>query len=249
VLTITVIILAGAVVYTAITGGPAWGGDSDTAKANKKSGACCVSGDKMAGKHTPLMAPDQTSDTESQEAPEKAKVGKLSPDFTLTDAEGGEHTLSDYRDQYIVLEWYNTRCPFVRKYYDSGSMQELQQTYRDKGVVWFTICSSANGKQGYYEGDALTDLIEREESKATAYLIDADGTVGRRYEAKTTPHMFVINPEGVLIYAGAIDDKPSVRQSDLKDATNYVVAALDAAMAGEEIEVKTTKSYGCSVKY
>ncbi|MBN1917878.1 MAG: thioredoxin family protein [Verrucomicrobia bacterium] len=194
----------------------------------------------------PARSPQPDGDPQ---AAETAEVGKPAPDFTATDAQGNTHTLSSYRGKYVVLEWFNAQCPFVRKYYDSGAMQELQQACGDKGVVWLTICSSAKGKQGYYEGEALTNLIEKEKSNATSYLVDTDGTVGRRYAAKTTPHMFVISPEGLLLYAGAIDNRPSVRPSDIEGAANYVVQALDAAMAGREIETTSTKSYGCSVKY
>lgn len=218
-----------AVGYTALSREPA----ADEVKAGA---ACCgvMVGDAAAEKTT---------------APDKAVVGKPAPAFTLTDATGAEHSLTEYSGKYVVLEWINFQCPFVRKHYDSGNMQQLQETYTGKGLVWLTICSSAEGKQGYYEGDALTDMIEQNKSKATAYLVDADGAVGRLYEAKTTPDMYVISPDGVLLYAGAIDDKPSTRQSSLEGATNYVVDALDAAMAGEEVKTKSTKSYGCSVKY
>lgn len=178
-----------------------------------------------------------------------AKVGEPAPDFTLTDSEGSEHSLSDFEGKYVILEWINFDCPFVRKHYDSGNMQQLQKSYSDTGVVWLSVCSSAEGKQGYFAGEELDERIEKEGSNAAAYLIDESGEVGRMYGAKTTPHMYIINPKGTLIYAGGIDDKPSTDTDDIATAKNYVTLAMDAAMAGEEVPVKTSKPYGCSVKY
>jgi hypothetical protein len=156
--------------------------------------------------------------------------------------------LSDYKGKYVVLEWNNWDCPFVKKHY-SGSMQKLQNQYGKKEVVWLTICSSGPGKQGYYDAKGHQQRLEKSESAATAYLADSDGSVGRIYGAKTTPHMFVIDPKGVLIYAGAIDDKPSTKTADLEGANNYVQSCLDAAFAGDDVKVKTSAPYGCSVKY
>ncbi len=182
-------------------------------------------------------------------AADPASVGAQAPAFTLADAGGTTHSLADFKGKFVVLEWVNFGCPFVRKHYDSGNMQGLQKTYRDRGVVWLSICSSAPGKQGYFEGKELTERIAAEKSRATAYLVDKDGTVGQAYGAKTTPHMFVINPEGTLIYEGGIDDKASTNREDLKTAVNYVREALDAAMSGKPVQVKTSRPYGCSVKY
>lgn len=189
-----------------------------------------------------------------QKAPESAAVtvatvGQTAPDFTLSDAAGKSHSLSLYKGKYVVLEWINFDCPFVRKHYNSGNIPRLQKEMMEKGVVWIGICSSASGKQGYFEGKELTERLKSEGFSANAYLIDSDGNVGRMYGAKTTPHMYVINPEGSLVYAGAIDDKPTTKLDDVKGATNYIVAALQAAMAGKEIATKSTVSYGCSVKY
>jgi peroxiredoxin len=178
-----------------------------------------------------------------------ATVGDKAPAFTLTSAAGKKHSLSDFAGKFVVLEWVNFGCPFVKKHYNSENMQNLQTAYTEKGVIWLSICSSGPGKQGYFDGDELTAELESKKAHATAYLIDADGKVGRMYEAKTTPHMFVIDPKGVLIYAGAIDDRPSTQVEDVEGATNYVQQALDAAMAGKKVEVTATKSYGCSVKY
>ena len=178
-----------------------------------------------------------------------AHVDEEAPDFTLTDSNGAKHSLSDYKGKWVVLEWVNFGCPFVRKHYNSGNMQSLQKTYTDKGVVWLSICSSAPGKQGYYEGEELRTEIKDHESHATAYLIDADGAVGRMYEAKTTPHMFIIDPKGILVYAGGIDNIASTDKDDIVKATNYVRETLDAGFAGKEITVKGSRPYGCSVKY
>jgi len=181
---------------------------------------------------------------------EVATVGEKAPDFVLTDIHGKNHTLKGYAGRYVVLEWVNFGCPFVRKHYDSDNLQTLQSTYIGKDVVWLSICSSVSGKQGHFEGEELTkQVVEVNGSKATAYLTDPEGTVGRAYGAKATPHMFVIDPKGTLIYAGAIDNRPTTDKGDIKGATNYVRAALDAAMAGKKVETTVTQAYGCSVKY
>jgi len=178
-----------------------------------------------------------------------ATVDQKAPDFKLQGIDGKTYSLADYKGKYVVLEWNNYDCPFVKKHYGSNNMQSVQKTYVDKGVVWLTICSSAEGKQGYYDSAALKTMAEERKLAATAYLRDADGTVGKLYGAKTTPHMFIVNPDGVLIYAGAIDDKPSANPDDIKGATNYVAASLDAAMAGKPVDPKSTTAYGCGVKY
>jgi peroxiredoxin len=182
-------------------------------------------------------------------ASEKARVDAQAPDFKLQDSKGTSHSLADFHGKWVVLEWVNFDCPFVRKHYRSGNMPALQRTYVGKGVVWLSVCSSAPGEQGHFEGKELLDRIVSEKSAATAYLVDAEGTVGKMYGAKTTPHMFVINPEGTLLYAGGIDDIASTDQDDLSRATNYVRSALDAAMAGGVVKVKESRPYGCSVKY
>lgn len=179
----------------------------------------------------------------------KAVIDEKAPDFKLTGIDGKSYSLAQYKGKYVVLEWNNFDCPFVKKFYGSGTMQNLQKEYVEKGVVWLTICSSAEGKQGYYEVDALTAMTSERKLSSTAYLRDPDGKVGKLYGAKTTPHMFVVNPEGVLIYVGAIDDKPSADPEDIAAAQNYVTASLNLAMAGKPVEVKSTASYGCSVKY
>ena len=180
---------------------------------------------------------------------QSAELNKKAPAFKLVDNEGKIYSLSDFAGKYVVLEWVNFDCPFVGKHYGSGNMQNLQKTYRDKNVVWLSICSSAEGKQGYFIGDELTDRLKKEKATPTAYLLDTDGKVGKMYNAKTTPHMYIINPKGELIYAGGIDDKPSTKKEDLKDARNYVSEVLDAALEGQPLPLQTSKPYGCSVKY
>ncbi|WP_456407607.1 thioredoxin family protein [Caldithrix abyssi] len=177
------------------------------------------------------------------------KLGAPAPDFTLKDAEGKAHQLSDYRGKIVVLEWVNYGCPFVKKFYNSGTMQALQKKYTEKGVVWLSICSSAPGKQGHYAPEKIRELKKEKGAFYTAYLIDEEGTVGRLYGAKTTPHMFIIDPDGNLVYAGAIDDQPSSKQSSLKNARNYLSETLDKMLQNQPVKPFMTKPYGCSVKY
>ncbi|OGV41163.1 MAG: alkyl hydroperoxide reductase [Lentisphaerae bacterium GWF2_57_35] len=180
---------------------------------------------------------------------QEATIGQPAPDFALTDTMGQAHTLSGLKGKYVVLEWTNYDCPFVKKHYRTGNMQKLQKKYVEKGVVWLSINSSAPGKQGHYPPEQWNESIKEHSSASTAVLLDPDGKVGKLYGAKTTPHMFVINPEGVLVYKGAIDDKPSFDAETVKTATNYVELALDAAMAGKPVATPETQAYGCSVKY
>ena len=174
---------------------------------------------------------------------------QAAPDFTFTDTNGQKHSLSDYKGKFVVLEWFNPDCPFVKKHYNSGNMPGLQKQYTAKGVIWLSIDSSAPGEQGNYSSQGLNQFEKDKGAAATAVFIDIGGKVGHLYAAQTTPHMFVIDPKGILIYQGAIDDIPSPDIEDLKTAKNYVSAALDAAMNGKPVAVNTTKSYGCSVKY
>ncbi|MCR4337972.1 MAG: thioredoxin family protein [Candidatus Omnitrophica bacterium] len=176
-------------------------------------------------------------------------VGQPAPVFTLQSTDGKSHSLVDFKGKFVVLEWFNHGCPFVQKHYGSGNMQNLQKEYIEKDVIWLSINSSAEGKQGHYSPEEANRINQEKGASPMAVLLDADGTVGKLYGAKTTPHMFVINPEGILIYQGAIDSIASVDQSEISQATNYVKQALDEAMAGKPVSVSTTKSYGCSVKY
>lgn len=178
-----------------------------------------------------------------------ATPGGAAPDFTLMNQDGKPVKLSDFKGKTVVLEWYNKDCPFVKKHYGPGNMQTLQETYRGKGVVWLSIISSAPGSQGYLTQAEAAEQLKTGASKASSILTDADGTVGRLYGAKTTPHMYLIDPKGTLAYAGAIDDKPSAKSEDIKGARNYVAENLDAILAGKPVTTTSTKSYGCSVKY
>lgn len=178
-----------------------------------------------------------------------ARVGEPAPDFTGTDSHGQTHKLSDYRGKFVVLEWHNNGCPYTRKHYESGNMQKLQKEWTQKGVVWLTIISSAPDSQGYVTAAQENDYLEKMHAVPTAAILDPKGEIGHLYAAKTTPHMFIINPQGVLIYNGAIDDKPTSEQSDIPGARNYVSAALQEAMAGQPVAVASTRPYGCSVKY
>lgn len=177
------------------------------------------------------------------------KVDGPAPDFSEADASGQVHKLADLKGKWVVLEWYNKDCPYVKKHYGSKNMQNLQAEYTGKGVVWLTVNSSAKGKQGYLDAGATAKNATETGSKATATLIDDDGSMGKAYGAKTTPHMFVINPEGNVVYAGAIDSDNSSDAKAIAGAQNYVRAALDAGMAGKTVATKSTKSYGCGVKY
>jgi len=178
-----------------------------------------------------------------------AKVGAPAPDFTSAASNGKTIHLADYRGKYVVLEWHNNGCPFVRKQYDSGNMQRLQKQWTAQGVVWFTVLSSAPGMQGYVTASEENDYLAKRQAAPTAALLDPTGDIGHLYDAKTSPHMFVINPQGVVIYDGAIDDKPTTDVNDVPGATNYVNLALQQAMAGRPVETPATRPYGCSVKY
>jgi alkyl hydroperoxide reductase subunit AhpC len=178
-----------------------------------------------------------------------ARVGEAAPDFTGTASTGKTYHLSDYRGKYVVLEWHNNGCPFVRKQYNSGNMQRLQKQWTGQGVTWFTVLSSAPGRQGYVSATEENDYLAKMQATPTAALLDPSGDIGHLYDAKTSPHMFVINPQGVLIYDGAIDDKPTPDLNDVPGAKNYVSMALAQAMGGKTVEIAATRPYGCSVKY
>jgi len=178
-----------------------------------------------------------------------AVIGKPAPEFSAINASGETVKFSDYKGKYVVLEWTNPQCPFVKKFYNEGAMQMLQKRLTNKGIIWLSINSSAKGKEGNMDGAAATKYVSDMQAEPTQYLIDADGTVGKLYGAKTTPHMFVIDKAGVLQYAGALDSKPSADPADIADAHNYVMAATNALIEGKKIEVPSTQPYGCNVKY
>lgn len=178
-----------------------------------------------------------------------ARVGERAPEFTGTDTNGQTHRLSDYQGKFVVLEWTNHDCPYTRKQYKSGNMQRLQREWTSKGVVWLTVISSAQGEQGYMTAADENAYLKQVDASPTAVLLDPTGALGHLYDAKTTPHMFIINPQGTLIYNGAIDDKPTTDLADVPGAKNYVSLALDEAMSGKPVSIPTSRPYGCSVKY
>jgi hypothetical protein len=178
-----------------------------------------------------------------------AEIGSPAPDFTLPGSLGHTHTLSDYAGKIVVLEWLNHGCPFVKKHYNSGNMQALQKMAKEKGVVWFSIISSAPGKQGYSTPEQANEAAQEKNAVPAAILLDPEGTVGKMYGAITTPHMYIIDEEGRLVYNGGIDDIRSANVDDIAKAKNYVRAALEEMLSGQEVSVKTSQPYGCSVKY
>ncbi|HEV2567761.1 thioredoxin family protein [Sphingomonas sp.] len=176
-------------------------------------------------------------------------VGQPAPDFKLADVNGKPVTLSGFRGKTVVLEWNNPGCPFVQKHYKSNNMQKAQAAAAKDGVVWLSINSSAPGKQGHMDGAAAKAFLAQSGAKPTAYLLDPRGVVGQAYDAKTTPHMYVVNKAGTLVYAGGIDDKPTANPADVNGARNHVLAALSELKAGKGVSVASTRPYGCSVKY
>ena len=182
-------------------------------------------------------------------AADSPAVGTAAPDFSLTDSKGKTQSVSQYKGKYVVLEWFNPDCPFVKKHYGSGNMQKLQEEFTGKGVVWLSIDSSAPGMEGNLSPEQANAKMAEWKTKQTALLLDPDGKAGRTYGAKNTPQMFVINPEGKIVYEGAIDSKPSSNAADIANSTNYVKVALDESLAGKTVTTPSSRPYGCSVKY
>src|SRR6202022_2845913 len=176
-------------------------------------------------------------------------VGSAAPDFSLTDAKGKTHSLSEYKGKYVVLEWFNPECPFVKKHYGGGNMQKLQEQYTGKGVAWLTIDSNAPGTEGNLSPEQAEKVANAWKTKQTALLLDPEGKAGRAYGAKNTPNMVIISPEGKIVYQGAIDSKATPNPGDIPSSTNYVKVALDESLSGKPVSNPTTKPYGCSVKY
>ncbi|MCP5361709.1 MAG: thioredoxin family protein [Hyphomicrobiales bacterium] len=176
-------------------------------------------------------------------------VGMEAPIFTLPTSNGETFSLAEHRGKIVVLEWYNKDCPYVRKHYETGNMQALQKEYTDLGVVWLSIISSAPGKQGYMTPEEALENQREVKSFATAVGLDPEGGIGRMFKAKTTPHIYIIDADGILAYQGAIDDTPTADKADVKHAQNYVAAALDAMLDGEEVVLPVIPPYGCSIKY
>ena len=184
-------------------------------------------------------------------APAYAKpvVGEAAPEFRAVDADGRTRALSEFRGKTVVLEWTNNGCPYVQKHYNSGHIQGLQKQATKEGVVWLTIISSAPDTQGYLKAAQAKAWKAKAGAASTAVLLDPTGVVGRAYDAKTTPHMYVVDKTGKLVYMGGIDDKPSPDPQTLKTARNYLVAALADVQAGRPVAQAVTRPYGCSVKY
>ena len=178
-----------------------------------------------------------------------ASAGQIAPDFSVTDSTGKAVHLSDYKGKFVVLEWTNPECPFVRKHYDSANMPTLQKEWGAKDVVWLSVNSTNQSSFEYKTGAQMNSWMKAQGAAPKAVLVDSDSATGRKYAAKTTPHMFVVDPQGQIVYAGAIDDKRSSRPEDVKMANNYVRIALTEAMAGKPVSTPNTTPYGCSVKY
>jgi peroxiredoxin len=178
-----------------------------------------------------------------------AKVGVPAPGFTSTATTGAKMSLADQKGKIVVLEWTNHDCPYVRKHYDTGNMQGIQKDAGAQGVVWWTVISSAPGTQGHVSPTEADGLTKSRNAVPAAVLLDPTGEVGKMYGATNTPHMYVIDPAGMLVYAGAIDDRPTSRKSDVQAAHNYVRAALQSVAAGQPVKTPQTRAYGCTVKY
>jgi len=179
-----------------------------------------------------------------------AVPGQPAPDFSVKDAAGKTHALADYKGQWLVLEWFNKECPYVKKHYGSNNMQTLQGKYTGKNVKWLTVISSAEGKQGYFTAEkAIEEGRNHKLASSAPFLLDADGKLGKAYDAKTTPHIFIVNPQGVVVYAGAIDDNDSANPAVIPQSKNYLAAALDEGLAGKPISTAASRPYGCSIKY
>ncbi|MGC1176199.1 thioredoxin family protein [Polaromonas sp.] len=177
-----------------------------------------------------------------------AAVGQAAPEFSAVDTTGKTHRLSDYKGKLVVLEWTNPGCPFVQKHY-SGNMQGLQKEFAGKGVVWLSINSTEADSGDYLVPGKLAGWMRDKQAAASATLMDESGNIGQLYGAKTTPHMYIVSPQGQLVYAGAIDSIPSARGDDIKTATNYVRKGLNEALSGKAISTASTRAYGCSIKY
>ena len=190
-----------------------------------------------------------TAPAASSVSAQDVRVGAPAPGFTATDSRGQTQTLDQYRGKYVVLEWHNQGCPYTKKHYESGNMQSLQKEWTAKGVEWFTVISSAPGKEGYVTPSQENNYLAKMHASPTAVLMDPEGKLGRLYDAKTTPEIYVIDPQGKLIYEGAIDNRPTPDAGDIQGADNYLNDALTAAMAGRPVTTAYTRSYGCSVKY
>ncbi len=203
----------------------------------------------IARRHVLALAVSAVSFCASGHAFAALAVGQSAPDFTLTDTAGKTVRLSDFKGKHVVLEWTNPGCPFVRKHYDSANMQTLQKETTAKGVVWLAVNSTETASGDYLAPQQLARWMAGQKAAPSATLMDEDGTVGKAYGARTTPHMYIVNPQGMLTYAGGIDSIPSARVDDIKTATNFVRQGVNEALAGKAISTPTSRPYGCSIKY
>lgn len=185
----------------------------------------------------------------TQSAAANPEIGEPAPSFSVIDSNGITHSLSDFAGQTVVLEWTNHGCPYVRKHYESGNMQSLQSRFTDEGFVWLSVISSSPGTQGHVSPARANELTESRNANPTAVLLDETGTMGRAYSARVTPHMYVIDTNGILRYAGGIDSIPSARQSDIERADPYFANAAQEVLDGEQVSRPVSRPYGCSVKY
>jgi peroxiredoxin len=190
-----------------------------------------------------------TSTAPADDTPVRTTSASPAPNFTLPDTQGGTHSLAAFRGQYVILEWLNYDCPFVRKHYESGNMQATQARWTEAGAVWLAIVSSAPGQQGHFPNGVMNRRSEEHGGRQTAILMDEDGQVGRAYGARTTPQMVVISPEGEILYNGAISNRPTRNPADVEGATNYVNQVMEEALSGRPISVSATQPYGCPVRY
>jgi hypothetical protein len=191
-----------------------------------------------------IAAAPVTADPSAQ-----ARLGAPAPNFTLTDSNGKAISLADFKGKTVVLEWTNHECPYVRKHYGGNNMQALQKKWTGQGIVWLTLISSQPGAQGFVHGLEANKLTEERGAAPTAVLLDPRGGVGRSYGAQVTPHMYIVTGDGTLVYMGGIDDKPTTRLEDLKTAKNFVDAALSEVAEGKVVSIKTSRAYGCTIKY
>src|SRR5215471_1307200 len=176
-------------------------------------------------------------------------IGSAAPEFSAPDTNGKTQSLSEYKGKYVVLEWFNPECPFVKKHYGPGNMQKLQKEFTDKGVVWLTVDSNAPGTEGSITAEQAKKIMESWKTHQTALLLDPESKIAKLYGAKNTPNMVIINPEGKIVYEGAIDSKATPNPADIPSSTNYVKNALDESLSGKPVSNAQTKPYGCSVKY
>ncbi len=177
------------------------------------------------------------------------RAGETAPAFSVYDSQGERQTLQQYRGSYVVLEWTNLACPQVDIRYETGYLQAIQKTYTGRGVVWLSVISSATGRQGSAPRDRMNALLAKRGAAQTAVLLDSDGVVGQAYGARVTPQAVVVDPEGVIVYTGALDDQPKATEESLPAAANYVALALEDALAGRSVAIPKTEPYGCDVRY